>query len=164
MARAVILFGLLLTVACAPAATPAPAVPTAPSTPTIPALIDPASSWIEVDLARQTVILHEEGALTARLAASTGVTSDPRYATPPGLYQVQSKDKGPVESTPGVFVTDVVMFDLGAGNGFHSRPIDAEGNLLDETLGRPSTAGCVRVGESARLYDFARIGMKVWIH
>ncbi len=158
---------LIFQAACAPLV-PAPTptqtpVPPTPS-PTLPPLIQAASAWIEVDLARQVVLLHEGEAVIAELPASTGVTSDPKYATPPGLYRVQSKDKGPVESVPGVFVSDVVMFDIRLGNGFHSRPMDAQGKVLDETLGTPATAGCVRVGESARLFDFAQLGMWVWIH
>ncbi len=158
---------LIFQAACAPRVpapipTPTTALPT-PS-PTRPALIQAASAWIEVDLAKQVVLLHKGDAVIAELPASTGVASDPKYATPPGLYRVQSRDKGPVESAPGVFVSDVVMFDLRLGNGFHSRPTDAQGKLLDETLGTPATAGCVRVGESARLFDFAQLGMWVWIH
>ncbi len=157
---------LVLLGACAPAPTAQPATAAAVPAPsaTLPALIDPASAWIEVSLLRQVVILHQGGAVAAEYAASSGVTTDPQYATPPGLYQVQSKDKGPVESVPGVFVTDVIMFDIGKGNGFHSRPMDADGNIIDRTLGIPTTAGCVRVGESAALFDFAKVGMKVWIH
>ncbi len=158
----------MLLAACTPsAAAPATEAATAtaiPAPPTLPALIDPASAWIEVSLLRQVVILHQGGSVLAEYAASTGVATDPQYATPPGLYQVQSKDKGPVESVPGVFVSDVVMFDLGKGNGFHSQPMDAGGKIIDTTLGVPSTAGCVRVGESSAVYDFARVGMKVWIH
>ena len=55
-------------------------------------------------------------------------------------------------------------FSIGKGNGFHSRPMDEQGNIIDETLGAPATAGCVRVGESAALFDFALVGMQVWIH
>ncbi len=158
---------LVFQVACAPLA-PAPtptqtAVPPT-SSPTLPPLIQAASAWIEVDLAKQVVLLHDGDAVIAELPASTGVASDPKYATPPGLYRVQSKDQGPVESVPGVFVSDVVMFDLRLGNGFHSRPMDPQGKVLDETLGTPATAGCVRVGDSARLFDFAQLGMWVWIH
>ena len=166
----IVRLSLILLAACAPSSPALPAsppaatlVPITPS-PALPAFIDPVSSWIEVDLARQVVILHEHGSVLAEFPASTGVTTDPKYATPPGLYQVQSKDKGPVESVPGVFVSDVVMFDIGKGNGFHSRPMDAQGNIIEETLGKPSTAGCVRLGEAAALFDFARVGMKVWIH
>ena len=167
--RLLLLLSLILLGACAPLA---PALPSAPAptpipatpSPALPAYLDPASSWIEVDLARQLVVLHQAGAVLAAYPASTGVTADPQYATPPGLYQVQSKDQGPVESVPGVFVSDVIMFDIGRGNGFHSRPMDAQGDILDETLGTAATAGCVRVGESAALFRFAQVGMKVWIH
>lgn len=88
----------------------------------------------------------------------------PQYATPAGLYKVQSKEKGPIENVPGVFVADIIMFDISNGNGIHSQPMNAEGKILDTTLGKPATAGCVRVGESARVFEFARLGMWIWIH
>ena len=110
------------------------------------------------------MILHESGSVIAEYLASTGVTSDPKYATPPGLYHVQSKEKGPIESVPGVFVSDIIMFDIPNGNGIHSRPMDNKGRTLDATLGQPVTAGCVRVEESARVFEFAQLGMWVWIH
>ena len=117
-----------------------------------------------VNYAAQALALHEAGAIVATYPVSTGVTSDPKYATPPDLYRVQSQDKGPLESAPGVFVSDIVMFDLGRGNGIHSLPVDASGSILDPTLGKPVTAGCVRVAESARVFEFAQIGMRIWIH
>ena len=130
----------------------------------LPTQISSSASWIEVDLEKQTVILHEGDLVIAEYLASTGVTSDPKYATPPGLYNVQRKEKGPIESVPGVFVSDIIMFDILNGNGIHSRPMDAKGNILDATLGQPATAGCVRVGESASVFEFAQLGMRVWIH
>ncbi len=145
-----------------PPATAAPAPVTATAQP--PAWIGPLDSWIEIDLARQTLALHERGTVVAEYPVSTGVTTDPRYATPPDLYQVQRKDKGPVESVPGVFVSDIVLFDLGRGNGIHSLPMDAQGKVLDSTVGTPVTAGCVRLAEAARVFEFAQIGMRVWIH
>jgi lipoprotein-anchoring transpeptidase ErfK/SrfK len=172
---AVALLSVMLLVACASSPwqslpttePPAPESQSAPSTPRQaqpPTQISPSASWIEVDLAKQTVVLHESGWVIAEYLASTGVMSDPKYATPPGLYKVQSKEKGPIESVPGVFVSDIIMFDIPNGNGIHSRPMDANGNILDATLGQPATAGCVRVGESARVFEFAQIGMWVWIH
>jgi hypothetical protein len=171
----VALLAVMLLVACAPS--PRPSLPaTLPPTPESvsalptplevqpPARISPSASWIEVDLAKQIVVLHHGGRVSAEYPASTGVMSDPKYATPPGLYHVQSKEKGPVESVAGVFVSDVIMFDIQNGNGFHSRPMDAAGKILDATLGQPATAGCVRVGESASVFEFAQIGMWVWIH
>jgi L,D-transpeptidase catalytic domain len=174
-ASLVVLLSLTLAAACGQAPRRPPALtvistpqrePTLTATPLVqpPTQISPSQAWIEVDLARQTVILHAGGSVIAEYPASTGVTSDPKYATPPGLYRVQSKDKGPVESVPGVYVSDVIMFDMLKGNGFHSMPMDADGNVLDPTLGKTATAGCVRVGESARVFEFAQIGMWVWIH
>jgi lipoprotein-anchoring transpeptidase ErfK/SrfK len=172
---AVALLSVTLLVACAQSprqSLPATVLPTPESEPALstplqaqpPTQINPSASWIEVDLAKQTVILHEGGRIIAEYPASTGVTSDPKYATPPGLYGVQSKEKGPIESVPGVFVSDIIMFDIQNGNGFHSRPMDANGNILDATLGQPATAGCVRVGESTSVFEFAQLGMQVWIH
>lgn len=140
--------------------------PVPPGQPSVqpPSQIGRSESWIEVDLEKQTVALHEGKLILAEYQAASGVTSDPKYATPPGLYRVESKDKGPVESVPGVYVSDLIMFDTKNGNGIHSRPMDAEGNVLDATLGTPVTAGCVRVGESASVFEFAQIGMWVWIH
>jgi lipoprotein-anchoring transpeptidase ErfK/SrfK len=169
------IFSALLLVACMgspPEPSPAPllqptesaATPSATLQVQPPAQISPSAAWIEVDLAKQSVALHEGGLVVAEYPASTGVTSDARYATPPGLYHVLSKDKGPVEGATGVYVSDLIMFDMANGNGIHSRPFDANGNILDTTLGQPATAGCVRVGESESVFKFARIGMWIWIH
>ena len=173
--RAAALLTMMLLAACTPSprqslsATVLPMPQSVPASPTPlevrpPFQISTDASWIEVDLAKQIVVLHRGDRAKAEYPASTGVTSDPKYATPPGLYRVQSKEKGPIESVAGVFVSDVVMFDIQNGNGIHSMPIDARGNILDATLGRPATAGCVRVGESASVFEFAQIGMVVWIH
>jgi hypothetical protein len=130
----------------------------------LPTEVVDAEEWIEVDLATQEVILHRRGAVVARLAAATGVTISPEYETPAGVFDIHVKQKGPIENVPGVFVSDILIFDYGKGVGIHSRPMDAEGNLLDDRLGLPLTGGCVRVGDSAQVYDFAKLGMWVWIH
>ena len=126
-----------------------------------PEYIGPTDSWIEVDLGRQVVILHKGGEVIAELPASSGVEG---HATPPGLYRVQMMEKGPDENVPGVFVSDILIFDLGKEIGIHSMPMDAAGQVLDATLGKPTTGGCVRVGESARVFEFAEMGMRIWIH
>lgn len=96
--------------------------------------------------------------------AGTGVNQNPQTTTYPGIFEITSKYKGPIETAPGVYVTDVLEFDPEHGNGIHSMPLDAEGNILDERLGQPVSAGCVRVGEAAIIYDFAHLGMTVWVH
>jgi hypothetical protein len=120
--------------------------------------------WIEVVLDRQTVILHNGDSIAGEFVAAAGVGTSPETTTYPGQFRVQEMMPGPVESSPGVYVTDVVIFDLPHGNGFHSRPMDKDGNILDATLGKPATAGCIRLAESGELYRFARPGMRVVIH
>jgi hypothetical protein len=147
-----------------------------PATPTFPTLepsatvvlppsdIDPLADWIEVDLVRQIVVLHSDGGIVSSHAAASGRTDVAGAATPPGLYRVQILQPGPIENVPGVYVSDIVIFDAWNGIGLHSRPMDSDGVLLDETLGEPVTAGCVRLGDSAAVYAFARLGMWVWVH
>ena len=135
-----------------------------PQTSCLPTEIDPLADWIEVDLARQLVVLHADGGIVSSHAAASGRTDVAGAATPPGSYRVQILQKGPIENVPGVFVSDIVIYDEWNGIGLHSRPMDAAGELLDATLGEPATAGCVRVGDSTAVYEFARLGMWVWVH
>jgi hypothetical protein len=140
---------------------------TSQASPTAPAArpsTNAGDQWIEAVLDRQTVILHDGDTIAGEFTAAAGVGTSPETTTYPGEYRVQSMMPGPVESVPGVYVTDVVIFDLYHGNGFHSRPIDKDGNILDATLGKPATAGCIRLAESGELYRFARLGMRVVIH
>jgi lipoprotein-anchoring transpeptidase ErfK/SrfK len=166
---------LVLLCSCAGGNGPLPAgqsplPPTSQASPTATAPIvrrtapSTGEQWIEVALDRQTVILHDGDIIAGEFTASAGVGTSPETTTYPGEYRVQSMMPGPVESVPGVYVTDVVIFDLYHGNGFHSRPIDKDGNILDATLGKPATAGCIRLAESGELYRFARLGMRVVIH
>jgi hypothetical protein len=157
------ILGLAFLSACAPSGDGASISP-APTVEPVPTEVATAKEWIEVDLSAQEVLLHQDGAVVARLPAATGLTSYPRYRTPTGTFYIQVKEKGPLENVPGVFVSDILIFDLLAGLGIHSRPMDAQGNLLDERLGIPITGGCVRVGESTQVYEFAKVGMWVWIH
>lgn len=156
------LLALLIASACSPTVPP-PAAPSAaaPTDEPTPSYILPTDSWIEVDLDRQLVVLHEEATIIEVYPASSGIEG---YETPRGLYRVQMMEKGPVENVPGVWVSDIVIFDWGKGNGIHSMPMDTEGHVLDTTLGQPRTGGCVRVGESDRVFEFAELGMRVWIH
>ncbi len=123
-----------------------------------------AEKWIEVDLAAQRVRLREGSQILSEHMASTGAAISPETTTYPGVYQVQQKIKGPIENVPGVFLSDILIFDLMAGAGIHSMPMDKEGKVLDSTLGKPLTAGCVRVGDSTTVFEFARLGTIIWVH
>jgi len=129
-----------------------------------PAGIGPAERWIEVSLPEQVVRLHDGDLVVAEYLAAAGVGDRPEHTTYPGVFQVRRKYAGPVETAPGVYVTDVLEFDLEHGNGIHSLPVDESGHVLDDRLGQPVTAGCVRVAESEAVFNFATPGMKVWVH
>jgi len=140
------------------AATSTPA-PTATARPVIRA-VRPGEKWIEVDLDAQMVRLWIGEEMQAEYAAASGVQD----LTIPGEYRVQQLIEGPIENVPGVWVSDIVIYDLFGGMGIHSRPMDEAGKLLDETLGVPASGGCVRVGESAEVFSFASLSMRVWVH
>jgi len=129
-----------------------------------PAGIGPAERWIEVSLQEQVVRLHDGDLVVAEYPAAAGVGDRPDHTTYPAVFQVRRKYQGPVETAPGVYVTDVLEFDLEHGNGIHSLPVDESGHVLDDRLGQPVTAGCVRVAESGAVFNFATPGMKVWVH
>src|SRR5512135_333803 len=160
--KAIVLLSAAALAACTQTTHPPTAA--APTATLLPTWILPTDSWIEIDLALQSLRLHRGREVIAEYPVSTGVTTDPQYATPPDLYRVQSKDLGPIESSPGVFVSHVILFDLGRGNAIHSLPMDADGQVLDSTVGVPATAGCVRLAEADRVFEFAKIGIRVWIH
>ena len=129
-----------------------------------PTEIEASERWIEVDVPAQLVRLHDGNQVVGEYLAASGVNTSPETTTYTGLFEVQQMMKGPVESVPGVYVTDVIIFDIAHGNGMHSKPMDKNRNILDQTLGKPATAGCVRIGESAVVFSFAKLGMKVWVH
>ena len=173
----VVLVSLVL-IACSTAATPFTPTETpkpsatseATTIPIATATGEPASSqrlascWIEVSLDEQVVTLHDGDEVVGEYPVSTGVGISPETTTYPGEYRIQSMWPGPEETVPGVFVEDIIVFDWEHGNGFHSLPMDADGNILDATLGEPASAGCIRLAASKELYQFAEIGMKVVIH
>jgi lipoprotein-anchoring transpeptidase ErfK/SrfK len=141
-----------------------PAGPTGSPGPYPSPVVQESERWIEVDLQAQKVRLYTGNHIFNEYAAATGVNQSPQTTTYRGLFTITSKYKGPVETVPGVYVNDVLEFDPDHGNGIHSMPMDKDGNILDDRLGQPVTAGCVRVGEADKVYDFAYLGMSVWVH
>ena len=121
--------------------------------------------WIKVSLSDQLVRLCEGSQMVGEYPAATGAGDRPETTTWPGLFAVRDKNKGPVYLPQfDVYITDWVGFDREHANGFHSLPKDKYGRVLDDRLGQPVSHGCVRTAQSAAVYDFAAIGMKVWVH
>ena len=175
MAKFLLLTGFAVAILCGCASparpTPTPhsaSLPTANAvTPTafVPAPeVGPSQRWIEVDLGAQMVRLREGNQVLAEHPAATGVAISAETTTWPGIYQVQQMIKGPIENVPGVFVSDILIYDIAAGAGIHSMPMDKDGTVLDSTLGQSVTAGCVRVGDSTAVFEFAQLGTRIWIH
>ena len=136
--------------------------PAAPAPTQVAASPTPADSrWIEVVLADQMAYLWEADQLIYSLPVASGVGDSPSTTTYTGVFTIATMYPGPEETVPGVFVRDVVIFDWEHGNGFHSLPMDASGAVLDPTVGKPASAGCIRVADSARLHEFAEPGMRV---
>jgi lipoprotein-anchoring transpeptidase ErfK/SrfK len=167
----VVLVSLAVTVSALPGACRSSSILTSLITPPVPSVMSeptatppPAVRWIEVVLDEQKVLLHVGDETVGEYLVSTGVGLSPETTTYPGEYRVQSMWRGPEETVPGCFVKDIIVFDWEHGNGFHSLPMDKDGNILDPTLGKPATAGCVRLAHSDELYRFAEIGMTVIIH
>jgi lipoprotein-anchoring transpeptidase ErfK/SrfK len=153
-----------------PSAAPLTTIPSPPAGPTartgayVTPVIKEGEQWIEVDLQAQKVRLYEGTTIVNEYLAGTGVNQSPQTTTYPGIFAITSKYKGPVETAPGVYVANVLEFDPEHGNGIHSLPMDKDGNILDERLGQPVTAGCVRVSEAESVYAFGYVGMTVWVH
>lgn len=135
-----------------------------PATRTVPPEIPPRARWIEVSLQEYVLRLHDGEQMIVQYRVATGVGTSPEYTTYPGVFVLQRMYRGPVETAPGVFVTDVLEFDPDHGNGIHSLPKDKDGHILDDRIGLALTAGCIRVAESAAVFDFATLGMMIWVH
>jgi len=148
-----------------PTAIPSPTTVNATATPLVlPPQVGATQRWIEVDLAAQIVRLKEGSSTLAEYPAATGVAISTETATHPGRFQVQQLIEGPIENVPGVYVSDILVYDVAAGMGIHSMPMDEGGRVLDGTLGTPASGGCVRVGEAHAVFEFARLGTVIWIH
>jgi hypothetical protein len=122
-----------------------------------------SSAWIEVVLEEQVAILWNDEVALKVLPIASGIGDSPGTTTYTGVYEIATMYRGPEQTAPGVYVRDIVIFDWDHGNGFHSLPLDENGHILDATIGIPASAGCIRVRDSAVLYEFAYLGMKVVI-
>ncbi len=152
-------------VACTAGA--APSLPTQTVPPPLvatPPEILPHTRWIEISLQEYMLRLHDGERTIAQYRVATGVGTSLEYTTYPGVFELTLMYRGPVETAPGVFVTDVLEFDPFHGNGIHSLPKDKDGHILDDRVGAALTAGCVRVAEAAAVFDFATLGMIIWVH
>jgi hypothetical protein len=153
-----------------PSQTPTAAPTPAPTpVPTVVRPVGPPSTgrWIELDVTRFVVrlmdgqsVLREIGPVGVGREIDTG-----RYeSTQTGLFAVYVKTPGLTYDAPyDTYIDWWVGFDPAKDNGFHSFLLDAEGNVVDASTGRVSN-GCIRTGQAQAIFEFAEVGMPVWVH
>jgi hypothetical protein len=141
-----------------PTPVPAPVRPIGPPT---------AGRWIDVDVTRFMVRLMD-GTRPVREIGPVGVGREidtGRYeSTQTGLFAVYTKRAERTYDAPyDTYIAWWVGFDPAKDNGFHSFLQDEQGNTVDASTGRVSN-GCIRSGQAAAIYEYAEIGMPVWVH
>lgn len=159
-------------VARTPEATPT-APPTAVKTaaPTVAAAPKPAApttgKWIDVDVTRFTVklmdgkqIVREIGPVGVGVQIDTGAYE----STQTGLFHVYNKIAGLTFDAPyNTYIDWWVGFDVDKANGFHSFLLDAKGGVVDASTGRISN-GCIRTPDPKAVFEYAEVGMPVFVH
>jgi hypothetical protein len=152
-----------------PEAATATATPSATAAPTAARPAGPPSSgrWIDVDVTRfmvklmdGTSAMREIGPIAVGREVDTG-----RYeSTQTGLFAVYVKTAGLTYDAPyDTYIDWWVGFDPAKDNGFHSFLLDEKGNTVDASTGRISN-GCIRTGQAQAIFEFAEVGMPVWVH
>jgi hypothetical protein len=149
----------------APVATPSP-VPT-PAPLVRPAGLPATGRWIEVDVTHYVVRLMD-GSRAMReigpVAVGREVDTGKYESTQTGLFAVYEKRGGLTYDKPyDTYIDWWVGFDHEKDNGFHSFLLDAQGKVADASTGRVSN-GCIRTGDAQAVFEFAAVGMPVWVH
>lgn len=152
-----------------PVATPPPAASPAPiATPraAVPPRAPESGRWIDVDVSRYVVrlmdgkqVVREIGPVAVGREIDTGAYE----STQTGLFHVYNKI-APLTFDPpyNTYIQWWVGFDPDKANGFHSFLLDRDGKLADGATGRISN-GCIRTGEAEVIYQFAEVGMPVFV-
>ncbi len=123
--------------------------------------------WIDIDRSSGRVSLVVGDVAQVSYYASLGfdTSQDGFNSTAVGTYYVYWKEAG-LSYTPyaDAYITHWVGFDTARVNGFHSYTKNANGEILPNGHGK--TAGCVALapGEIDALFEFAEVGMRVYIH
>ena len=131
--------------------TPEPTATAAPATPT-PTATPPATST-------PTPVRTPTPPPAPPKAPETG-----RYeSTQTGLFHVYNKTAPRTFDAPyNTYIQWWVGFDPAKANGFHSFLLDAEGKVVDAGTGRISN-GCIRTGEAEAVFQYAEVGMPVFV-
>ena len=126
-----------------------------------------AGKKIEVDIAKQQVIVWQNNEVLYRFKASTGKAP---YLTRTGTFKILDKMPNAYSSSMqwGMPWWMGIYYAGKWENGFHAmaRVGKDQVKLPDSVLGRPATHGCIMLSDkdAKTLYDWAVVGTVVWIH
>ncbi len=115
------------------------------------------SRWIEVDLSEQTVTAWDGEEIFLHAHISSGL---PGYNTPVGHYNIWHMNPSQTMSGPGYSLPGVKH------NMYFYGDYALHGTYWHNNFGQPMSRGCVNMtdADAARLYQFAALGMEVWVH
>ncbi len=143
-----------------------------PGAPTpVPTAVDPSrptsGRWIDVDVTNYQVRLMDGTQVVQTVgpvAVGAQINTGAYESTQTGLFHVYVKTPGLQFDPPyNTYISNWVGFDPDKANGFHSFLEDGQGKVVDGSTGKVSN-GCIRTGESKAIFDFADIGMPVYVH
>jgi hypothetical protein len=128
----------------------------------------PASGeWIDVDVTDFVVRLMDGKWVLARIspvAVGERIDTGEYTSTQTGLFHVYEKNGDlAFDAQYNAYISHWVGFDPDKANGFHSFLKDQDGNVVNAGTGRVSN-GCIRTGSPEEIFDFAQVGMPVYVH
>ncbi len=120
--------------------------------------------YIDVDIARQSMVLFEEGRVRGQFTVSSG---KPGMDTPKGTFSVQNKAPRPWSQAYGLYMPYWMAFTADGKFGIHELP-EWPGGYKEGAnhLGHPVSHGCIRLGVGAaqEVYEWADMGTPIVIH
>jgi hypothetical protein len=123
--------------------------------------------WIDVNVSSYTVSLMNGTSavqVIGPVAVGEQVDTGAYLSTQTGLFHVYSMNAALTYDAPyDTYISDWVGFDPSLDNGFHSFLKDEDGNVVDASTGNVSN-GCIRTPAPEAIYNFATIGMPVYVH
>ncbi len=122
----------------------------------------PATRWIEVNLAEQTVAIYQDDRLIYATLASTGIQN---LWTRPGIFQIREK-KVSENMTGGEGAPDYYHVEDVPWTMYFDQARALHGAYWHNFFGYPMSHGCVNLslGDSHWIYDWANVGDYVYVY
>ena len=118
---------------------------------------------IKVNLSKQKIFLFENGQVVKEYPISSGKLETP---TPKGIFRIIYKSPMVYSKVADCWLPFWVGFTNDGKYGFHETPI-CEGERVGESeIGKPASAGCIRLkqGDAEEFYNWAEIETPIEIY